>query len=279
MSTTCENCNGQGSIITSADACRICHGGGVVEERRSVKVEIPAGVEDGMRLRVAGEGHAPSIVDFIGESKSRRPKTARGDVIVQIRVLPHSSFSRKGSDVLYTASIPLTSAILGGKIKIPTLDDKEVEVPVPTGTNTGDRISMPGMGMPPIGGSLRARKGDFKVEFKVQMPKALTASQRILVELLADEFRDKGAKRIMGVGMDQVEKKGSDAPRYVSEEDSGTSTTGETKRHDGFLKNLFTKLTHPHHQPKKPLEEEKDSNSSGCSGATDEGRKASGSGS
>lgn len=276
MATTCESCNGQGSAIAPGDACQTCRGQGVVEEHRNVKVEIPAGVEDGMRLRIAREGHAPSIVDLMGESKSNRPKTARGDVIVRIRVLPHPSFSRKGLDVLYTASIPLTTAILGGKIRIPTLDD-EVDISVPTGTNTGDKVTMSGEGMSPVGSSLRARKGDFKVEFKVQIPKKLTTTnQKILVELLADEFEDKGAKRTMNVRMDQLEKE-SDSPKYVSEKDSGASA-GETKKHDGFLKNLFTKLTH--HQPKKPSEI-KDSNSSnsGSNGAADEGRKASGSGS
>ncbi|KAF8457799.1 hypothetical protein BGX38DRAFT_729108 [Terfezia claveryi] len=204
MASTCDTCGGIGATISHSDACSTCRGRGVHEERRTVTMEIPPGVEDGMRLPITGEGNAPVIAELLGQDDAYKPQTMRGDAIVHIRVLPHQAFSRKGMDILYTASIPMTTAALGGTVKIPTLDG-EVEIKVPTGTNSGERIILSGMGMPQIGDVLGGRrKGDMKVEFKVQMPKALTVNQRMLLEALADEMRDKGAKRIMGVGLEEM---------------------------------------------------------------------------
>lgn len=189
MSSTCNACAGTGVVIARGSECSTCGGNGVVRERRNVHVDIPAGVEDGMRLRVAGEGDAPP-----GEPGVR---TQRGDLFVFIRVAPDQRFSRAGADVLYTASIPLTTALLGGEVIIPTLDG-EVKVKVATGTGTGDKITLSGMGMRKLGGR-RGIRGDLKVEFKVVMPKYLSASQRTILEVLADEMGDKSAKRIMNV--------------------------------------------------------------------------------
>jgi molecular chaperone DnaJ len=162
----------------------------VVKERKTVHVDIPAGVEDGMRLRVAGGGDAP-----LAEPGAR---TQRGDLYVFIRVAPDHRFSRAGADVLYTASIPLTTALLGGEVMVPTLDG-EVKVKVSTGTGTGDKITLSGMGMRKLGGRWGVR-GDLKVEFKVIMPKYLNGNQRAILEVLADEMGDKSARRIMNVG-------------------------------------------------------------------------------
>lgn len=233
MASTCENCSGTGSTISREAACGTCRGQGVVRERHQVEVEIPAGVEDGMRLRIHGEGDAPAVAEMLGPD-SKMPKMARGDCFVHIRVQPHSAFTRKGADVYYTASIPLTTAILGGTVKIPTLDG-EVEVKVPTGTGTGDRITMSGMGMRSIG-SRNARTGDLRVEFKVGMPKSLTSSQRILVELLADEMRDRTARRVMNVGF--TEQQQADMHKADASE--------ADKKDGGFLKKLFDKITHLH---------------------------------
>jgi molecular chaperone DnaJ len=158
-----------------------------------VQVDIPGGVEDGMRLRVSGEGDAPPT----GVSADPNARSQRGDLYVFIRVAPDARFSRNGADVLYTASIPLTTAMLGGEVQVPTLDG-EVKVKVATGTGTGDRITLSGMGMKRLGGRGPA-SGDLRVEFKVNMPKYLTANQRTILEMLADEMGDKTAKRIMNV--------------------------------------------------------------------------------
>lgn len=268
MASTCDTCSGSGSIIPRESQCSSCNGLGIVRERHTVDVEIPPGVEDGMRLRIMGEGDAPAVANMMGPN-GQLPRMTRGDCFVHIRVQPHSAFTRKGADVYYTASIPLTTAILGGTVKVPTLDG-EVEVKVPTGTGTGDRITMSGMGMRTIGTRSGSRQGDLRVEFKVVMPKSLTASQRVLMELLADEMRDRNARRIMNVGFDA--QGGEGGVRYGED--------GE-KKDAGFLKKLFDKITHLHlgsstGETAKGAEE--GNAQSGQSGEEDEKKKASGSG-
>lgn len=194
MATTCEVCGGTGAIVPRGAECGTCSGSGTVRERKTIHVDIPAGVEDGMRLRVTGEGDAPST----GINVDSSTRSTMGDLYVFIRVAPDSKFARSGADVLYTASIPFTTAMLGGTIKVPTLD-REVEVKVPTGTGSGDKLTLAGMGMPKIG-SRRKPSGDLSVEFKVTLPKYLSSNQRTILEMLADEMGDSTAQRIMDVG-------------------------------------------------------------------------------
>lgn len=166
MAATCEFCGGQGLVTPPGAECGGCHGNGVMRESRTVQVDIPPGIEDGMRMRVSGEGDAVPA----DARESPAQKTKRGDLFVHIRVAPHPQFGRKGADVMYTATIPLTTALLGGTVKVPTLEG-EVDLRVPSGTNTGDKITMSGMGMKKIGSGRRAGNGDLRVEFKVNMPK------------------------------------------------------------------------------------------------------------
>ena len=194
MASTCDTCDGQGVVIPKGAECGPCGGNGVVRERKTVNIDIPGGVEDGMRLRVSGEGDAP----LTGTAANPKAQTTRGDLYVFIRVGADSKFSRAGADVLYTASIPLTTAVLGGEIRVPTLEG-EVKLKVATGTGTGDRINLSGMGMPRLGGRRNAR-GDLRVEYKVLMPKYLSSNQRTILEMLADELDDRSAKRVMNVG-------------------------------------------------------------------------------
>src|SRR5271155_834109 len=194
MASTCETCGGQGIVIPRGSECNTCSGSGVVRRRKTVRIDIPGGVEDGMRLRVSGEGDAPPT----GAAANPQARSQPGDLYVFIRVAPDARFRRNGADVLYTASIPLTTALLGGEVRVPTLDG-EVKVKVATGTGTGDKITLAGMGMKRIGGRGSA-SGDLKVEFKVQMPKHLSVNQRTILEMLADEMGDKTAKRIMNLG-------------------------------------------------------------------------------
>jgi molecular chaperone DnaJ len=194
MASTCGSCGGQGVTIPRGGECRTCSGNGVVRERKTINVEIPGGIEDGMRLRLDREGDAPAT----GTSANPDARSTPGDLYVLVRVATDPKFSRSGSNILYTASIPLTTALLGGEVKIPTLDG-EVNVKVATGTGTGDKITLGGMGMKKLQGR-KSGSGDLKVEFKVQMPKYLSANQRAIVEMLADEMGDKTAKRIMNVG-------------------------------------------------------------------------------
>ncbi|KAI2854886.1 hypothetical protein CBS12448_7479 [Aspergillus niger] len=225
VAATCDACGGAGMTVPRGSECGGCKGSGVVRDRKTVQVDIPGGVEDGMRLRVSGEGDAPPT----GTAAAPGSRTQRGDLYVSIRVSPDHRFSRSGSDILYTASIPLTTALLGGEVTVPTLDG-EVKVKVGTGTGTGDRITLSGMGMKKLSGRSRAFNptGDLKVEFKVAMPKYLTSNQRTILEVLADEMGDKTARRIM------------DIPKDGSTPDSGA--TSDSSKNEGFLKSAWHKL-------------------------------------
>lgn len=200
IAATCDACSGTGLNVPIGSECGSCHGNGVVRDRKTVQVDIPGGVEDGMRMRVVGEGDAPPS----GTSASPGTRTKPGDLYVSIRVAPDYRFSRSGSDILYTASVPLTTALLGGETTVPTLDG-DVKVKVGTGTGTGDRITLSGRGMKKLGARGRSFNpmGDLKVEFKVAMPKYLTSNQRTILEVLADEMGDNTAKRVMNIGKEK----------------------------------------------------------------------------
>ncbi|ESZ95486.1 hypothetical protein SBOR_4140 [Sclerotinia borealis F-4128] len=225
MASTCTACGGRGLVIPAGSECRTCSGNGVVRDRKTITVDIPGGIEDGMRLRLDGEGDAPAT----GQSANPNGPSQRGDLYVLVRVATDPKFSRSGSDILYTATITFTTALLGGEIKIPTLDG-DVSVKVATGTSTGDKITLGGKGMR----KLEARKGgngDLKVEFKVLMPKSLSANQRAIIEMLADEMDDKTAKRIMNVG------------RSSSSSSSSPSNAEGNHQQEGFLKSVWHKFT------------------------------------
>lgn len=193
MASTCSTCSGSGTITPRGSECGTCSGHGVVRSRKTVRIDIPGGVEDGMRLKVPREGDdAPT-----GLSSSASARSQRGDLYVLIRVAPDTRFSRNGSDILYTASIPFTTAMLGGEVTVPTLDG-EVKVKVGTGTGTGDRVTLGGRGMRRLN-ARRSQSGDLRVEFKVAMPKYLSSNERTILEMLADETGDKTAKRIMNI--------------------------------------------------------------------------------
>lgn len=195
MASTCGACGGQGVTIPSGGECYTCSGNGVVRERKTINIDIPGGVEDGMRLRLDREGDAAAT----GQAANPGARSIPGDLYVLVRVATDPKFGRSGSDILYTATIPLTTALLGGQVKIPTLDG-DVNVKVATGTATGDKVTLGGKGMKKLQSGRRGGSGDLKVEFKVNMPKYLSANQRTIVEMLADELGDKTAQRIMNVG-------------------------------------------------------------------------------
>ncbi|KAI1940509.1 mdj1 protein precursor [Ophidiomyces ophidiicola] len=226
MASTCGTCDGAGTLIPRGSECSSCRGNGVVRERRTVQVDIPGGVEDGMRLKVTGEGDVPP-----GEPGSRKQ---RGDLFVSIRVAPDQRFSRSGADILYTATIPLTTALLGGEVTVPTLNG-EVKVRVTTGTGTGDQVTLSGHGMRKLG-ARRGGNGDLKVQFKVAMPKSLTSNQRTILEVLAEEMGDTTAKRVMSFK--------NDRPASNDSQPADDPHKGE-----GFFKAAWHKLTNQHHKP------------------------------
>ncbi|KAJ8123825.1 hypothetical protein ONZ43_g308 [Nemania bipapillata] len=249
MSSTCSTCRGTGQETPRSSECVTCLGNGAVKERKTLVVDIPAGIEDGMKLRLEGEGDAP----VAGGMAPPGTAMARGDLYVAVKVAADAKFKRSGSNILYTASIPITTAMLGGEVTIPTLDG-EVNVKVATGTNTGDKMTLGGMGMKQLG-SRRGGTGDLRVEFRVTMPKYLSANQRTIVEMLADEMGDKSAKRIMNVKMPESGTSSS-GPREATKDDDPATHRGE-----GFLKSMWHNLTnHPAHRDstEKPFTDEKE---------------------
>jgi molecular chaperone DnaJ len=266
LASTCDVCNGSGMVTPRGSDCGTCSGQGVVRDRRTVHVDIPGGVEDGMRIRVAAEGDSPPT-----GAANTGTRTQRGDLYVSIRVAPDHRFSRSGSDILYTASLPLTTALLGGEATVPTLDG-EVKVKVATGTGTGDRITLSGMGMRKLGNRSRgfSSTGDLRVEFKVQMPKYLNENQRTILEVLADEMGDKTAKRIMNVGKDSDTPPGSGA----------SGSTEDSHKNEGFLKSAWQRLTNQHKspEPKATDASKKDAPKKETNDHHDEPKKTSGSG-
>lgn len=165
VASVCDSCGGSGQSVPRGSECSPCRGEGVQREKKVVTVDIPAGVDDGMRIRIQGEGDAP-VQTMPGSST----KLARGDLYVFIRVLPHSQFRRNGTDIIYTAKIPVTTALLGGQIKVPTLDG-DVELKVHTGTGTGKKVVMSGYGLNKVNKYGRpGSRGDLEIEFKVEMP-------------------------------------------------------------------------------------------------------------
>jgi molecular chaperone DnaJ len=162
---TCPSCHGRGEIIE--DSCTNCSGSGRVTRERTLSVNIPQGVEDGTRIRLAGEGEA-----------GLRGGPA-GDLYIFLSIKKHELFQRDGSDIFCMVPISMITASLGGQIEVPTLDGSVTRVKVPEGTETGKQFRLKGKGMP----VLRSKNiGDMYIQVEVETPKNLTRRQRELLE-------------------------------------------------------------------------------------------------
>ncbi|MDX6503128.1 MAG: molecular chaperone DnaJ [Gaiellaceae bacterium] len=162
----CARCRGRGRIVEQA--CKTCDGAGRVLRERSLQVEIPAGIHDGQRIRLGGEGHAGP------------PGGAAGDVYVLVRVKQDSRFVREGDDIYATLELTVTQAALGARVSVPTLDG-ETELDLDAGTQPGQVVVLRGKGMPQLQGFGR---GDQRLLVSVLIPKRLDDEQRGLLEQL-----------------------------------------------------------------------------------------------
>ena len=171
---TCPRCGGQGQMI--AEPCTSCAGHGQVRKNRKLQLKVPAGVDDGSRIRLSGEGDA---------GMRGGP---RGDLYVFLSVTPHELFERDNLDLLVTVPVPMTTAALGGEIDAPCLTSDACDgrcrapVNVPAGAQTGKTVRIKGKGMPHLNGKNR---GDLVVELFVETPTELTAHQKELLQELA----------------------------------------------------------------------------------------------
>ena len=162
---TCPNCQGRGEVIS--DPCPDCSGAGRVTEERKLSVNIPAGIEDGTRIRLAGEGEA-----------GLRGGPA-GDLYIFLSLRPHEFFQRDGADIFCRVPVSVTTAALGGEFQVPTIDGGKTRVKVPEGSQTGKQFRLKGKGMP----VLRTSKvGDMYIQVVVETPRNLTRRQRELLE-------------------------------------------------------------------------------------------------
>ncbi|WP_374598181.1 molecular chaperone DnaJ [Brevundimonas sp.] len=170
---TCPTCGGSGQI---ADPCTTCHGHGQVRKNRTLNLKVPAGVDDGSRIRLSGEGDAGTRGG------------PRGDLYVFLSVTPHELFERDNLDLLVTVPVSMTTAALGGQVDAPCLVSEACDgrcranVDVPAGSQTGKTVRIKGKGMPHLNGRQR---GDLVVELFVETPTDLTARQKELLEELA----------------------------------------------------------------------------------------------
>jgi molecular chaperone DnaJ len=162
---TCPACHGRGEVV--ADPCTKCAGAGRVSETRTLSVNIPAGIEDGTRIRLAGEGEA-----------GLRGGPA-GDLYIFLSIKPHAFFQRDGADIFCRVPVSITTAALGGQFEVPTLDGERTRVKVPEGAQTGRQFRLKGKGMP----VMRSRQtGDMYVQIVVETPQSLSRRQRELLE-------------------------------------------------------------------------------------------------
>ncbi|GAA6029968.1 hypothetical protein JCM8097_009193 [Rhodosporidiobolus ruineniae] len=172
MASTCASCGGSGSVAPPGSNCGTCAGVGKVRERRTVEVKIPPGVDDGMRIRLDGKGDAP-----IGAAPAGI-KGRNGDLFVRVNVQPSKVFTRQGSNLYESVSVPFYTAILGGRAPVKTLD-RDVEIKVPQGTQPGEEMVLRGRGVKKL---YKDEYGDLVVKFNVTMPRTLTPTQRLILQ-------------------------------------------------------------------------------------------------
>ena len=168
METPCPECNGTGHKIDKK--CTQCDGAGTMRKSRTLDVNISAGVEDGTRLRLAGQGEA-------GQNGA-----PAGDFYLDVRVRPDKRFERDGADLITHVDIPFTTLALGGEIEVDTIDDKKLAVKVPAGTQVGEKLRVRGHGMP----TRRAGSfGDLYIDVNMRVPTKLTEKQKKLLNEFA----------------------------------------------------------------------------------------------
>jgi molecular chaperone DnaJ len=172
---TCPTCSGAGRIIKNP--CKVCQGAGRVQRDRTLNVSIPAGVEDGTRIRLAGEGEA-----------GLRSAPA-GDLYVDISIKAHPIFQRDGANIFVRVPLRMTQAALGGQVEVPSIDGGRSRVTIPAGTQAGDQFRLRGKGFSVLRSTVR---GDMFVQVSVETPQNLTPKQRELLEQFESEASNGG---------------------------------------------------------------------------------------
>lgn len=162
IATTCSTCNGQGEIIKNP--CRECQGVGVIRKNKKIKVTIPAGIDNGKRIQIPGQGNGGS---------NGGPA---GDLYVYVNIIPHEYFERDGNDIYCMIPISITQATLGGSIMVNTLDNKKIKLTIPPGTQNGKVLRLRNEGIPHLHNS--KRRGDMYIKIRVEIPEKLSTDAR-----------------------------------------------------------------------------------------------------
>lgn len=178
IAVTCPICRGVGKVVTHP--CKECHGRGVTRQIRELKVRVPAGVDDGSRLRLRGEGEP---------GQHGGPP---GDLYVMLRVEPDKVFEREGQNLILHEDITFVQAALGHKLEVPTLDGQET-MEIPKGTQSGEIFSLRGLGLPVPGTN---RSGDLLVEVRVVTPKNISKKQEELLREFESLDEQKPMKKV-----------------------------------------------------------------------------------
>ncbi len=178
---TCSACGGAGQVIS--DPCKACNGEGRRRKNRRLEVSIPAGVEDGSRIRISGEGAA-------GPNRG-----SSGDLYLFVGMEPHQLFDREGTEIFCNVPISIVDAAIGGSVEVPTVSGGRVKVKIPPGSQNGDQFRLNGKGMP----TLRSTSfGDMIITIIVEIPKNLSENQKRLLKEFNEELDQKNSPEKSG---------------------------------------------------------------------------------
>ena len=167
----CPTCGGAGRVVRNP--CKVCHGAGTVERERNMNVQVPAGVEDGTRIRLAGEGEAGGA------------GVPPGDLYVHVGVRAHDIFQRDGANIYCRVPLRMSQAALGAEVEVPVIDGSRSRVKIPAGTQTGEQFRLRAKGFSVLRSSAR---GDMYIQVAVETPQHLTRRQRELMEEFESEM-------------------------------------------------------------------------------------------
>ncbi|KAI8967015.1 hypothetical protein BDF20DRAFT_840549 [Mycotypha africana] len=245
MQTTCRSCGGVGSSIPPGAGCHTCNSMGKVKERKTVQVKVPPGVDHNSRIRISGEGDAP----IEGQGPN-------GDLFVVLNVQASNIFRRQDADIFVDARVPFYKAMLGGRVRIPTIDG-DVDVKIPSGAQPGDNIALRGRGIQKLHSHVR---GDQIVTLKVEFPRSLRGRQKEIIQeyaaLVDEEYRPKQEQKPIVKQPDTPPPSPKTTNHATTAKDSSTTdrtqndnnnsskkrTDNSSKKDGGFFKNAFGKI-------------------------------------
>ena len=173
---TCDKCGGEGQVVS--EVCTQCRGDGRVRETRRLAVKVPAGIDEGAQIRLAGEGEAGQ--------RGAPP----GDLYIEIAIRPHKLFKRADNDIVLELNLNVAQAALGAEIKVPTVDGTETDLKIPAGTQNGRTFKLTGQGMPRL--KQPDKRGDLYAILDVQLPTELGDEEKQLYTELQRIYNERG---------------------------------------------------------------------------------------